>query len=318
FINLDDEISYKYYDSSGKYIFSDTLKNASSINFSNTYFTLNNLDEIYGIYCDNSLKMMFLPSNSSSFIESEILSYDYTKFEISFPFLNIINDNIHIFYYVYSIDSINTCALFHHVKHNNIWTENKIDFIEHIVLDNYNIVWNQDIPIIFYFNLVNGFEELFFSKFNTNTLSWSNPIQITNSKRNKVYLNIIKDSMNFYHITFCEEINNGYAVKYLNGYLNDDMFKIDTFNYINSPSLCMYPSLLKKNSELFITWIEFGRLYTNKSIDLGKTWSKHNIEMLDDKEAFIRSKFFSNYDKDKQFNVNSVFTTIDDIGLLGF
>lgn len=318
FIKLDGEISYMYYDENNNLKFSKTIISDNSLDFSNSYFTLNDLDEIYGIYCNDSLKMVFAPRNSSSFLEKDILNYDNTKFEVSFPYFNIIDNNIHIFYYVYNLKSNNTCALFHHFKHNDIWTENKIDFINHIILDKYSIIWNQDIPIIFYFNLINGYEELFFSKFNMNTLTWTTPIQVTNSQKNKLYLNIIKDSLNFYHIVFCEKVNDAYCVKYINGYLNDNMFEIDTFSYLSESSTCMYPSLLKNNNILSIMWVDFGRLYYRTSNNLGKSWSEVFIDELSTEEYFIRSNFFSNCDKDKMFNVNSVFTTMDDVGLLGF
>lgn len=318
FINLDKEISYNYYDHNNNYVFAKTLLDDPNINFSNCYFTLNNLDEIYGVYVKDSLKILTASSNSNTFIEKEVLSYDFNRFGIDFPYINIVGDNIHIFYYVYNLNSNNTCALFHHVKQDGVWTENKIDFINHIVLDNYKVIWIQNNPIVFYFNLVDGFEEVFLCKFNISTLTWSNPIQITNSKKNKVYLNILKDSMNFYHLTFCENINGSYSIRYLNGYLNDNSFQVNIDNYIEDPSTHMYPSLMKKDSKLYLMWVNFGRLYTSISEDLGKTWSSPNIDEFSLEEDFIRANFFSNYKEDSGYNVNAVFTTIDDIGIIGF
>ena len=318
FINYDKEISYKYYNKDNNFVFEKKLIANNSIDFSNCYFSLNRFDEIYGVYCDNGLRMLSTTSESSTFYEKEILGYDSSKFGISFPYLNIINDDIHIFYYVYNHNSNNTCALFHHFKHKDVWTENKIDFINHIVLDNYIVIWSQDTPIIFYFNLVNGFEEIFLSKFNLSTLTWSNPIQITNSKKNKIYLNVLKDSMNFYHITFCERIESGYSVKYINGYLNDNLFEVDNSSYITYPSTFMYPCLLKKDSILYLMWVNFGRLYTSSSSDLGKTWSEHKIDPYSVEDDFIRANFFSNYKDDSSYNVNSIFTTMDDVGIIGF
>lgn len=319
YIHLDKDISYNYYNKDSELVFSKKLIRNGSIDFTNCYFTLSNLDNIYGIYNDGSLKMLTALSNSSTFTKNEILKYDSKIFGICFPYINVINnDDIHILYYVYNNNSANTCALFHHFKHNNVWTENKIDFINHIVLDNFLVIWSQDSPIVFYFNLVNGFEEIFFSKFNLNTLTWSNPTQITNSGKNKIYLNILKDSMNFYHLTFCENLESGYSVKYINGYLNDTTFEIDVSNFITGPSICMYPSFLKKDSTLYLMWVNYGKLYTSSSTDLGRNWSTHEIDDFSVENDFIRSNFFSNFKNDIPYNVNSVFTSVDDIGILGF
>lgn len=318
FINLDKGISYNYYDSTNDYIFSNTLLEDNEMNFSNCYFTLNKLDEIYGVYVNSSLNILTATNNSNTFIEKEVLNYDFNKFGISFPYINIVGDNIHIFYYVYNLNSNNTCALFHHVKQNNVWTENKIDFLNYFVLDNYKVVWIQNSPIVFYFKLVDGFEELFLCKFNISTLTWSNPIQVTNSKKNKLYLNILKDNMNFYHLVFCENTNGSYSIRYLNGYLNDSSFQINTDKYIVEPSANMYPSLMKKDSKLYLMWVDFGRLYTSFSDDLGKTWSDPKIDEFSLEENFIRANFYSNYKEDLSYNVNSVFTSENDIGIIGF
>lgn len=318
FIHLDKDIQYNYYNNKNELVFSKNLIQNNSIDFTNCFFNLDKFDNIYGIYNDGSLKMLTSLNNSSSFTQKEILRYDSKKFNICFPYINVINNDIHILYYVYNLNSSNTCALFHHLKHNGTWIENKIDFISHIVLDNFIVLWNHDSPLVFYFNLVNGIEEIFLSRFNPTTLTWSSPIQITNSGKNKIYLNVLKDSMNFYHITFCENLENGYAVKYLNGYLNDNSFDVDVSNYITGPSTCMYPSFLKKDSILYLMWINYGKLNTTCSKDLGRNWSEHEIDEYSIEDEFIRANFFSNYISDVSYNVNTVFTSIDDIGILGF
>ena len=169
-----------------------------------------------------------------------------------------------------------------------------------------------------YFNLVNGCEEVFFSRFNSSTLSWSNPCQITNSNKNKLYLSVLKDSMNFYHLTFCECIDNGYAVKYMNGYLNENKLDIGTSIYVSGPSTCIYPSLVKQKSTIYLMWVNYNKLYTSISNDLGKTWSEHEIDETSIDEDFCRARFLSNYSGDLSYNLTSIFTVNDDITIIGF
>ena len=226
-------------------------------------------------------------------------------------------NNAHIFYYVFNNSSTNTCALFHHYKNNDYWIENKIDFINHLVLDSFTVLWNESVPTIFYLKLVNGCEEVFASRFNSGTFCWSDPIQITSSGKNKIYLDIIRDSMNFYHICFCEYIKNGYVVKHISGYLNENKFNIDTSSYLSEPSTCMYPSLVKTDNTLFVSWVNFNKLFTSSSDNLGKTWSHSTIDELSTEDDFIRSAFYSNYEKDLKYNVSHVFSTLNDVGILG-
>lgn len=311
-----ESIVYDYFNRDGKLVSSTPILN-THIDFTNSYFTLDKDDSLYGLYKDGALKMFEIDKNSNSFSQKEILTYNHKKFNISFPYIKKFNDDIHILYYVYNNNSNNTCALFHHYYHNGIWSENKIDFINHIVLDNFTVLWIQDSPIVFYFNLVNGCEEVFLSRFNYNTLTWCKPIQITNSNKNKIYLSVLKDSMNFYHLTFCENIDNGYAVKYINGYLIENKLDVNISTYITGPSTCMYPNLIKNKSNLYLMWVNYGKLNTSISTDLGKTWSEHIVDEFSIEEDFTRAKFISNFKDDLPYNVTSLFTTYDDVGILG-
>ena len=122
--------------------------------------------------------------------------------------------------------------------------------------------------------------------------------------------------MNFYHLTFCESIDNGYSVKYMNGYLNENKLDISTSIYVSGPSTCIYPSIVKQNSTIYLMWVNSNKLYTSISNDLGKTWSEHQIDETSIDERFCISKFLSNYPDDFSYNLTSVFTIDDDITII--
>lgn len=317
-IYSDKGIYLKLFDKNNDFISSKNIIDNQLVDFTKCYFTLDKSNNLYGICNDDNLVLLEMLSDSCDFTKREIIEYNNQKFNILFPYIKIIDDNIHIIYYVYNNKSTNTSALFHHYRCNGVWTENKIDFINHVILDNFIVLWSQNSPILFYFNLVDGFEEIFISRFNCSTLTWSSPIQITNSKKSKLYLSVLKDSMNFYHITFCENIENGYAVKYLNGYLNENSLDIDSSTYITGPSTCMYPTLIKHKSILYLMWVNYGKLISCYSNNLGKSWSEHKIDEFSIDEEFSRALFQSNYEKDIPYNLTCTFTTLNDIGLLGF
>lgn len=312
-----DGLYYNYYDTNNNLVHRDKLISDIDINFTKYSFSIDKDDNIYCIYCDKSLQILECKNNSKIFTQKESITYNFKKFGLAFPYVKYIHNNAHIFYYVFNNSSTNTCALFHHYKNNDYWIENKIDFINHLVLDSFTVLWNESVPTIFYLKLVNGCEEVFASRFNSGTFCWSDPIQITSSGKNKIYLDIIRDSMNFYHICFCEYIKNGYVVKHISGYLNENKFNIDTSSYLSEPSTCMYPSLVKTDNTLFVSWVNFNKLFTSSSDNLGKTWSHSTIDELSTEDDFIRSAFYSNYEKDLKYNVSHVFSTLNDVGILG-
>ena len=307
-----------FYNSSNELTHSTTLTNFIPSQSSYINFTLSNNDLIQGIYKKDNLKLLSISNSDNSISQCDLLSYNNKKFNIIFPFFKNIDNSYHILYYLYNNSSRNTCVLFHHYCTNGVWIENKIDFINHIVLDNFTVLWSNNSPIVFYFNLVNGFEEVFFSRFNINSSTWSKPCQITSSKKHKIYLSVIKDSMNFYHITFCENIDNGYSVRYLNGFLNDLGFSFETDLFITGSSSCMYPSLIKENNKLNLMWVNFNRLYTCSSDDFGTTWSDHSIDEISIENDFTMSKFLSNYKEDSCFNLSNTFNIYKSIDILGF
>ncbi|MPM42605.1 hypothetical protein SDC9_89271 [bioreactor metagenome] len=287
------------------------------IDFTNYSVSLGTDDTIYGVYKDNGIKY-FEISNDNTLSFNEIFTFNDEKFDLLFPYIKKVDNNLHLFYYVFNNEAPGTCALFHHHNKNNIWTENKIDFLTHSILNNYCISWVNNSPIVFYLNIVDGYEEVFLSRFNCNSLTWSTPLQITHSKKNKVYLSVLKDAMNFYHLTFCENEDNAYSVKYINGYLMDDGLDIRNAKSISIPCACMYPNLIKHKSNIYLMWVEYNRLKTCSSSDLGSSWTNQTIDEFSIEEDFIKANFLSNYKEDLLYNSTSVFTTSNDIALLGF
>lgn len=312
-----DGLYYNYYDVRGYIVHRDKLISDTNLDFTRYSFSLDKDNNVYCIYCDKSLQVLECKDNSYVFTQREYVTYNYKKFNLAFPYVKYTHGNPHIFYYVFNNNSTSTCALFHHYKHNDYWIENKIDFINHIVLDSFTVLWNESVPTIFYFNLVNGCEEVFASRFNLGTFTWSDPVQITNTGKNKLYLSGIRDSINFYHLCFCENEENGYAVKYVSGYLNENKFNLDTSSYLCEPSTCMYPSIVKVDNTLFVSWVNFNKLLTSNSKNSGQSWSQPVIDEYSAEDKFIRSSFYSNYEEDLKYNVSNVFSTLNDVGILG-
>lgn len=66
------------------------------------------------------------------------------------------------------------------------------------------------------FQKINKCSEIFLSTFNLADKKWTEAIPITMTKREKVYLSILKTTNKQYHITFAENNNNKYYCMYFN------------------------------------------------------------------------------------------------------
>lgn len=313
----ENNLFYRHYDSNKNLICETNILEDYIKDFTLFNFSIDEDDNIYGVLCFDNLKIIKCEKNDSNFIVEDTLKFDFQKFRVCYPYLKKINNTLHIFYYAYEIQENNTTALFHIYKENNLWHEHKIDFIRHIVLNEYKVIFIENIPVIFYFNMIDDAEEIFCSIFDRGNHSWSEPIQITDTKRKKLYLDVaIKE--NLIHITYCYEIDDNYCLKYINGVIKNNYFKIHTSTDIEKYSAFMYPSFAIEENIIFLMWVHLNKLYTCYSVDDGFSWSKPFLDFDSVSLEFLRSRFLSNYNKDLSYNDSNLFITSEEISFLGF
>ncbi|WP_455543759.1 hypothetical protein [Intestinibacter sp.] len=311
---------YNYYNENNELVKQSILISNNIFDYTQFYFTIDECDKIYGIITDNAIKIAECKKDSDIFLLKETFSFDHEKFAVCFPYIKYVGDTTHMFYYVYSPQFTNSAVIFHQYKNEQgEWLESQIDMINFNMLDGFHVVFNDDIPTIFYLNLAGETEELFYSTFDFKNLKWYQPIQLTNTKTSKLYLNILKDDdNNLYHIVFCENIQNQYCVKYMNYNIKDGVLTQNTCCFLSEPPLCTFPCLIKENSILYAMWISFDKLFTSFSKDLGKTWSKPICDETSTNEYFLRTHVHSNVGDDLIYKEVDLFTTINNLSILGF
>ena len=314
-IKSENGLSYKYFENSDLFTQSENIT-IIPIDFSNYYFDIDLNDNAYGIFVDSKINILKLNSDSNKFLTIHTIDYDYENYTITFPYIKFLNNTIHIFYYLTNKNCA-TSILFHHYNNGQQWLENKVDFINLPVLDNFTVHFSEKIPTIFYFKEVNECPQVCCSTFNLDNLAWNQPIQITNSLEDKIYLSILKDNLNFYHITYCESNNFKYSIKYLNGYLNNNSFEEQVNKLITDESLYLYPSILKYNSSIFISYVYKNILYTCYSDDLGCNWSDVYEDEFSINDKFMRAYLKSNYSLDKDYVSTNIFISKNPFGILG-
>ncbi|MFI3209668.1 MAG: hypothetical protein R3Y64_01240 [Peptostreptococcaceae bacterium] len=311
----DGKLHLNFFDENNYMTNNKILDHLNQVDSSYCHFSLIKDDTVYGIFKDEALKMIEIDENKIS--TKTILSYNNYKYDILYPYINLINNEIHIFYYVFDNKSNTNCMLIHHHYKNDYWRETRIDKVSLKVINNYEVVVLNEGPMVFYMSTVNSVEEIFCSKFNYNTLRWSKPQQITSSGKNKIYLSVLEDN-NVFHITFCENENSCYSVKYINGRLDaKENFNLDISSFVSPPSACIYPSILKEEDTISILWVDFNKIYKAVSNDFGRTFGEITVDDFSANENFSMSKFLSNSSKDMSYKSSNVFSLYKDISILG-
>lgn len=268
--------------------------------FVDIWLDTNEKDNIYGVINDKKGKILNLTLEKDNVDTHTIIKYDYKNFIIKFPYTKHIEDIKHTIYCSINKSIPLLANLIHIYEDDNIFIKNTIDFIDFNILSNFVVAYSNNKPIIFYFKLLDNFEELFVSIFDLNSYSWSNPIQITKSNKNKIYLSVLQDENNNYHIAFSENHDNKYYCKYINISLENNVLKINQESIISKDVMCLFPSIIKKNSTLYIQWVEYFDLFICQSDDFGMNWSKPIIDKNISNKPFIRYQYISD-------NITSIF-----------
>ena len=82
-----DGLYYNYYDADGCIVHKGKLISDMDLDFTKYSFSLDKDDNIYCIYCDNSLQILECKNNSFIFTKTEYITYNYKKFGVAFPYV---------------------------------------------------------------------------------------------------------------------------------------------------------------------------------------------------------------------------------------
>lgn len=280
--------------------------------FIDVYADIDKNDNIYGILSDKKGKILEIKIEDEIKF-STIFKYDYKNFYIKFPYIKNFSKEKHVIYYSINKNNPLMCRLIHIYKYEDKTIKSKVDYIPYNIMSNFEVVWKNDSPILFYFKSINGYEELFITIFDKNNLSWSQPLKITNSKELKIYLSVLYDRNDNYHIVFSENNGGKYFCKYIKLNLANNDFNILKSETIKTRTMCLFPHLINYKNNLYIQWGEYNYIYTCKSNDLGNKWEKNNIYEKESDKSFRRYIFKSNYKGDKLYKFSTIFITKESI-----
>ena len=182
--NLKSELSYSSngiklhnYDLNNNLISKGKVFNSSN-SFSKSFFNVDFLDNIYGVIYTKENSLVYVYITKNYIYKSKIMDIN-KKYSIAFPYIKKIDEQIHIFYYLIDNKNPTKCKLINYFFDGFKWNENIISEISYFILSNFVVMWHNNIPFLFFFNRINGCEELFYVTFNNETLSFKEKIQIS-------------------------------------------------------------------------------------------------------------------------------------------
>ncbi|WP_432665359.1 hypothetical protein R9X47_03660 [Wukongibacter baidiensis] len=279
---------------------------------------IDNSNKVYGIASPEGGDVLYFYSDKDDLIkEKKLFSYNSEKYSLMYPYIMKIDSTLCIIYFFQDMLSSDSWTLFSHYFDGKVWYEFVIDSISaHPFVPPFVVTFSAKKPTVFY--LKN--EEIFSSTFNADDKTWALPIQLTNTSNKKMYLSVLQDNTNTFHLSWSEFIADSLTIRYFSGSFKKDSFSGSKITNLSEPSNTSYPSIIKTSNKLWIMWVQLDKLYSRYSIDNGNSWSDAFIDPKSCKHDFIRYKFFSNCDHDlKHLNVDWVFGTFNPrISFIGF
>lgn len=282
---------------------------------------VDNNDLVYGIVNNIEGEILYLFSDKKSIYPKKLFEYDKDKYLIKYPYIKKYENTIIIAYYLQDLTNKKDWTIAFHFFDGTRWSHNHIYSVKAFPIINPFIIYSSNNYIdLFYFDLINSKEEVFIRQFSKETKSWKNPVQLTSSNNQKLYLNVLKDGLDFYHITWSEFINENLIIRYLKGNFQNNDFLTNEVKSLSMPANCSFPTFIKTGKALWCIWVQMNNLYSCYSMDHGNTWSKPIIDKESQDSNFIRYKFYSNYSQDiDNFNLNNIFgTSYPVMSFLGF
>ncbi len=292
----------------------DTLKNQFDIK-------IDNQDMLYGVINNNRGEVIYLDSKKGKINYKIFFEFDSTKYMLVYPRILKIDPKIHITYYLQNNENKTMWAMINHYFDGETWHQNKVDMISaNPVINPFYMTNSYELTSIFYINQVNGVEEITLRDFNVDSKNWMDKKEITSTKNPKLYLDVLKDNSDIYHIAWVEFIKENLVVRYKKFNIKDNNSNSHNVITLSQPSNCTFPTIIKTNKTLWVVWVQMNKLYSCFSLDEGKTWSNPKIDSKSLDVNFIRYRFCSNHPNDTDnFKLNNTFGTYKpSISFIGF
>jgi hypothetical protein len=276
---------------------------------------INPSGEIY-LVCRNENNSVVLLSSHRDFAHSRVI----VEAERKAQNLNIcvIGDEIHIFYCVPQGEDKTKYKINQYYDNGIDWTNQEINSISRgEVLNPIQTIVTGEKIFLVYFNLVSGIEQIFIKTYDLDKQNWSDDQQLTTSKENKLYLDVIIREMGKLEIAYCEYEEGNLVVKYEKHKIEGcSIIKKIEEQKISNGENCQNPTLIYYGKMLWICWVEYNYIASRYSKNEGGSWSDIYLWKQSKVDDIVRHKYIVN--KDNGDVLNYSFGSADDLRFIGF
>ncbi|WP_244835133.1 hypothetical protein [Clostridium sp. BJN0001] len=262
-IRLDQNIYLDKYDKNNVLLSTYKIENGSYL-YDKVWFSKMSDFSICGLLLKNSNKLIYIYINlKKNFIIKECISNKISGYQtIEFPYIYKNKDSTHIFFYINYNKNPRRYYLVHYYYNKHKWNKNIICNSLCAILTNYVSFVKENECSVFYLKGEQYFEEIYYRYFDFNTLKWSDEEKITDNKKRKVYLAVVKDKKKNYHIAYSESNGRVYNISYIHlSYINENKYVEKYNNTVSKTIAPMYPNIILTNSVIYVQWIEYSSLY---------------------------------------------------------
>ncbi|QXM05728.1 hypothetical protein [Crassaminicella indica] len=297
----EEKIIYTYFDKYLKEYESDTLVDDCTLEYDAVIDEENN---VYFAYHrkDGKLVLMFL---KNGFWHKNLLGGDRTLniFNLN---LFIYNQQVHMIYCIPANENNMCYRIYHHYYKNQEWKTFVVQDIKRKKLLNpFQIIQNEKNLIIGFYDFLNDEEQIYIKEFDQKNEQWQNALQLTSSKKEKLYLDMFMTKNKILHITYSEYFQGNLVIKYEKYKFENNKAIRLIEKVLSNPSNCSNATFIQQDEKLWIVWTEYEQVVSCFTEDDGENWSKPYLWKESKKIDFFRYKFNTNDEdikKDYQFN----------------
>ena len=164
--------------------------------------------------------------------------------------------------------------------------------------------------------MVSGIEQIFIKSYDLKEKKWDDDKQLTTSKNNKLYLDVLIGKTRNLDLAYCEYQQDNLVVKYERYKLVGDEIRKIQEQTISNAANCQNPTLIYYGNMLWISWVEYNYIASRYLGDKESSWSDIYLWNQSKVQDIVRYKYVTN--KENEDILNYSFGSVNNLSFIGF
>ncbi|SDK55021.1 hypothetical protein [Natronincola ferrireducens] len=295
YLNENKQIEYIVTNNENQWAKKDVLLKKAMVSFS---IDIDEKDEIHVVSFSSEGILYYHLFQKNKWHHQKIVDYSKGSGVVYYPSIKQLQDKLHIFYYFVEKNNENLCNMVHLTKYQEKWTkEDVLDSSYKKLINPFKILTHGESIYVLYASIHQNFNQVYVVSYNNISNQWSEPLQITNSPIDKLYLYGLLDAEKNLHITWSTHLEEGLTVEYIK-YPLEEINEPPMISSLSEKLNCSFPLLLIYNNALWCVWTQMNKLYACYSTDHGDSWSPPMVRPESQGINFKKYYYKSNYDEE--------------------